>query len=79
MADSYKYQSDINNDRINAANGWIERLAADAGVRFLYSFEALEEDGKLPESGQNGDGLHLTGESFGKAMAYIRTHALPGE
>ena len=79
VADSYQYQGSINNEKIGAANGWIEALAEELGVRFLYSFEALAEDGKLPESSQNGDGLHLTGESFGKVMAYIRTHALPGE
>ena len=75
VADSYKYQKDINNDKINAANGWIERIAADTGVRFLYSYECLAENGKLPESAQNGDGLHLTGEAFTKVMQYIRTHA----
>ena len=75
VADSYKYQKDINNDRINAANGWIERIASDTGVRFLYSYECLVENGKLPESAQNGDGLHLNGESFTKVMQYIRTHA----
>ena len=78
VADSYQYQGSINNEKIGAANGWIEALAEELGVRFLYSFEALAEEGKLPESGQNGDGLHLTGESFGKVMEYIRTHALPG-
>ena len=75
VADSYKYQKDINNDKINAANTWIERIAADTGVRFLYSWECLAENGKLPESAQNGDGLHLNGESFTKVMQYIRTHA----
>ena len=75
VADSYKYQKDINNQKINAANGWIERIAADTGVRFLYSYECLAENGKLPESAQNGDGLHLTGEAFTKVMQYIRTHA----
>ena len=75
VADSYKYQKDINNDKINAANGWIERIAADTGVRFLYSYECLAENGRLPEDAQNGDGLHLNGESFTKVMQYIRTHA----
>ena len=68
--------SSINNKKINAANGWIEAMAEDLGLPFLYTFEAVEVDGKLPESSQNGDGLHLTGETFGKVMAYIRTHAL---
>ena len=77
VADSYALQKSINNTKINAANVWIEQVAKDTGVRFLYSFEAVEKDGKLPESLQNGDGLHLTGEAFGLVMEYIRTHALP--
>ena len=76
VAASYKYQSDINNDKIRAANGWIERVAADTGCRYLHSYEAVVgSDGNLPESSQNGDGLHLTGEAFTKVMEYIRTHA----
>ena len=53
----------------------IERIAADTGVRYLYSYECLAENGRLPEADQNGDGLHLTGEAFTKVMQYIRTHA----
>ncbi len=76
VAKSYKYQKDINNDKINAANGWVERVAEDTGVRFLNSRECLVgADGWLPESSQNGDGLHLTGEAFTTVMQYIRTHA----
>ena len=75
VADSYKYKKDINNDKINAANGWIEDLAVSRGCRFLYSWEALAVNGKLPETMQNGDGLHLNGEAFTKVMQYIRTHA----
>ena len=75
VADSYKYLKDINNTKINAANEWIEAIAAATGARFLYSWESVAEGGKLPESAHNGDGLHLSGETFGKVMAYIRTHA----
>ena len=76
VAKSYKYQKDINNDKINAANGWVERVAESTGVRFLNSRECLVgADGWLPESSQNGDGLHLTGEAFTTVMQYIRTHA----
>ncbi len=76
VATSYKYQKDINNEKIRAANGWIERIAEDTGTRFLNSYEALVgPDGNLPESSQNGDGLHLNGESFTTVMQYIRTHA----
>ncbi len=76
VAASYKYQKDINNEKIRAANGWIERIAEATGTRFLNSYEALVgPDGNLPESSQNGDGLHLNGESFTTVMQYIRTHA----
>jgi lysophospholipase L1-like esterase len=76
VAASYRYTGDINNDKINAANRWIERIAEQTGCRFLYSFESLVgADGYLPESLQNGDGLHLTGEAFTTVMQYIRTHA----
>ena len=76
VAASYQYQKDINNDKIRAANGWIEQIAVDTGTRFLYSFDAMVgADGYLPEGSSNGDGLHLTGEAFTRVMAYIRTHA----
>ena len=74
VAASYQHQNDINNEKIRAANGWIERIAEDTGVRFLNSFESLVgEDGYLSEESQT-DGIHLTGEAFGKVMKYIRTH-----
>ena len=76
VATNYEHLSQINNEKIRAANGWVERIAKDTGCRFLYSFEAVVgEDGNLPLSSQNGDGLHLTGETFGTVMNYIRTHA----
>lgn len=76
VAASYKYQSDINNDKIRAANGWIEQVAENTGCRFLNSYECVVgPDGNLPESSHNGDGLHLNGETFTRVMEYIRTHA----
>ena len=76
IAASYKSQKSINNTKICAANGWIEQIAEDTGVRFLNSYECLVgSDGWLPESSQNGDGLHLNGEAFSTVMDYIRTHA----
>ena len=78
VADSYKYKNEISNEKINAANGWIEQIAADTGCRFLNSREAIVgADGNLPEESQNGDGIHLTGETFQKVLAYLRTHAWP--
>jgi len=76
VAASYPYQADINNEKIVAANGWIERIAEATGCRYLNSFECLVgADGNLPETAQNGDGLHLNGEAFTTVMQYIRTHA----
>lgn len=76
VADSYKYKNEISNEKINAANGWIEQIAADTGCRFLNSREAIVgADGNLPETSQNGDGIHLTGETFQQVLAYLRTHA----
>ena len=76
VAASYQLLSSINNTKIRAANGWIERIAADTGARFLYSFESVVgADGWLPESAHNGDGMHLSGETFTTVMQYIRTHA----
>lgn len=76
VAASYQYMKDINNEKIRAANVWIEQIAENTGCRFLNSFECLVgSDGYLPESCQNGDGLHLTGEAFTTVMNYIRTHA----
>lgn len=76
VAASYADVDQINNQKIMAANGWIEKVAEATGTRFLNSYEALVgPDGYLPEDSQNGDGLHLTGEAFGKVMTYIRTHA----
>ncbi len=77
VADSYEYQSLINNEKILVFNGWIERLAEDLGCRYLNAFDALAVDGKLPENLQNGDGLHLDGKAYVKVMEYVRTHALP--
>ena len=76
VAASYVNQTSINNTKISAANGWIEKIAEDTGCRFLNSYECLiGENGYLPETSQNGDGLHLTGEALTVVMNYIRTHA----
>lgn len=76
VATTYKYLDDINNDKIRAANIWIEQVAEDTGVKFLNTYEVLVgPDGWLPATYHNGDGLHLCGESFEIVMEYIRTHA----
>lgn len=76
VAASYASLDEINNEKITAGNGWIEQVAENTGCRYLNSYEALVgADGFLPESSHNGDGLHLSGETFEIVMEYIRTHA----
>ncbi len=75
IAASYANQGAINNDKINAANGWVLTVAQNTGVRYLDSASVLKgENGFMPESYQNGDGLHPTGETYGLVIDYIRTH-----
>lgn len=79
VAKSWEKTKSINNEKINAANQWIRDVADDCGVRYLDTITALAVDpgGYLPESYQNGDGLHLNSDACGIVLNYIRTHALP--
>lgn len=75
VAASYANQDSINNQKIDAANTWIQTVAENTGVRYLNSCVVLKgEDGYMPESYQNGDGLHPTAEAYGYVIDYIRTH-----
>ena len=75
VASNYEYLSSINNDKISTANGWILDIAAETGTRFLNTASVLVgSDGWLPQSYQNGDGLHLNADGFNVVLSYIRTH-----
>ena len=75
VASNYEYLSSINNEKIAAANAWILEVAENTGVSFLNTASVLVgEDGWLPQSYQNGDGLHLNEIGFGVVLSYIRTH-----
>ena len=75
VASNYEYLSSINNEKIAAANKWILEVAESTGTAFLNTASALVgEDGWLPQSYQNGDGLHLNETGFGIVLSYIRTH-----
>lgn len=75
IAASYANQGSINNQKIDTANTWVQKVAETTGVRYLNSCVVLKgEDGFMPESYQNGDGLHPTGEAYGYVIDYIRTH-----
>ncbi len=73
---SYKYIKDINNEKIDAANTWVQNIAAATGVKYLNSCSVLkDETGALPSSYSNGDGLHLSPDSLKMVISYLRTHA----
>ena len=79
VARSWEKTKSINNERIRLANEWICQVAEDCGIHYLDTIRVLaDEEGFLPESYQNGDGLHLNAASCGIVLNYIRTHALPG-
>ncbi len=76
VANSYTHIDQISNEKIVAANSWLKRICDETGTKYLNTYEILVGDnGALPESSHNGDGLHLSGETFELVMEYIRTHA----
>lgn len=79
VARSWEKTKSINNERIRAANVWVQQVAEDCGIYYLDTISVLaDEEGYLPEAYQNGDGIHLNADSCGIVLDYIRTHALPG-
>lgn len=79
VATNWEKTTSINNEKIIRANGWIQNVADSCAVRYLdtISVLAVDEEGYLPQSYQNGDGLHLSPDACDIVLQYIRTHALP--
>lgn len=76
VARSYDMLGSINNEKIRAANKWIVEVAAEVGVKFIDAYSVLcDEEGWLPESYHNGDGIHLHTVSFNIELNNLRTHA----
>lgn len=68
--------STINQEKVDKANTWVKEIAETNGLKYLDSAEVLKgDDGCLPDSYTNGDGLHLNGQALGVLIDYIRTHA----
>ena len=79
VARNWEKTKSINNERIRAANEWVQQVAEDCDIYYLDTISVLaDEEGYLPEAYQNGDGIHLNADSCGIVLDYIRTHALPG-
>lgn len=75
VARSYEKQDSINNNKIQAANEWIVELASENSLPYLNTYSALVgEDGYLPETYQNGDGMHFNEQGFAVVMDYVETH-----
>ena len=78
IARSYDKQAQINNTNITEANRWILDVAVKCGVKYLDTTSILaDEEGFLPESYQNGDGIHFNETGFKAELDYIRCHAWP--
>lgn len=76
VARSYDMLSSINNDKIRQANRWIVEVAHEVGVKFIDAYSVLcDDEGWLPESYHNGDGIHLHTVSFNIELNNLRTHA----
>lgn len=72
---NYPSANGITNEKIDAANKWIQTIASSTGVKYLDSESVLKDSsGALVETYHNGDYLHLTADSFGLVINYLRTH-----
>lgn len=80
VATNWEMTKSINNEKINNANAWIRDVSDSCEVRYLdtISVLAVDDGGYLPQTYQNGDGLHLSTTACDIVLNYIRTHALPG-
>ena len=71
----YSCSSDELNGYIDVINGWVLELAEEYGLRYLNTAEILkDEDGRLKQDYQSGDGYHLTREAYLLILQYVRTH-----
>ncbi len=69
--------SDIGNERILRANGWIRDLAEETGTRYLNTHDALmDETGNLKAEYNTGmnDGIHLNPDGLKAILQSVRTH-----
>ena len=72
---AYSITLDDLNKYIVCLNGWTLELAEEMNLRYLNTAEILtDEDGRLREEYQVGDGHHLTRQAYVKILNYIRTH-----
>ncbi len=67
--------SGITNEKIDTANTWIEKLAADTGVRYLDSESAIKDStGMMPMDISNDKKLHMNEKGYQLVIKYLCTH-----
>ena len=69
--------SDIGNDRILRANGWILDIATETGTRYLNTHDALMDSTgnlKAEYNAGMGDGIHLNFDGLTAVTESVRTH-----
>lgn len=67
--------SGITNDLINTANTWVEKVAADTGVRYLDSASVIKDStGAMPMDISNDKKLHMNEKGYELVIKYLRTH-----
>jgi len=63
------------NEKIDAANVWIEELCVSLSLRYLNTAEILKNDkGALDPTFDSGDGIRLNEKGYRAVIAYIKTH-----
>ena len=73
---NYEFLADITTDKITAANGWIQDVAAATGTKYSDTCSVLKDsEGWLRDELQNGDYIHLNPDGFTAVLNYLRTHA----
>lgn len=70
-----KDSPNISNEKIDAANKWIEELAENYSLRYLNTSSALKDNhGNLSEKYNSGDGITPSSSGYSEILFYIRTH-----
>ena len=66
----------LDNAKIDTANGWVKDIAAENGCRYLDTQSILKDDKNfLKEEYAESDGIHLRKDAYVAILEYIRTHA----
>lgn len=70
--------ANLDNDKIDRANTWVQAIAAENGCRYLDTQSILKDTNNClkKEYCNSNDGIHLTKGAYEAILTYIRTHAV---